>query len=91
VLTLAADLGVHAHYCRDSLRCEGATGLPDLILAGPGGVLWRELKAGGDLDDGQRAWRDTLRKSGADWAVWTPAAWITRQVHREMQAIASPR
>ena len=62
------------HHCRRPEFCAGTPGLPDLIIAGPGGILLPELKSAfGDLDTGQRRWRWTLTAAGAPWQLWRPA------------------
>ena len=54
---LAWDRGLYVHCCGDGRRCEGP-GLPDLIIAGPRGVIFREVKsaAAPALRDDQKAW-----------------------------------
>jgi hypothetical protein len=48
-------------------------GFPDLVIAGPGGVLWRELKVpGNSLSSEQTKWKWTLKAAGADWGAWYP-------------------
>jgi hypothetical protein len=91
VLGLADELGVLAHYCGDARRCDGRPpGLPDLLLAGPGGLAFAELKAGGTLDDGQRVWRDTLRRAGVAWYLWQPADWFTGRIRAVIERLAAP-
>jgi hypothetical protein len=49
--------GVVWHHCGDPRRCHGPGGLPDLIAAGPGGLLAAEMKsADGELSADQQAW-----------------------------------
>ena len=49
-------------------------GWPDLVIVGPGGVLWREVKTARDrLSPRQWDWGDRLITAGQDWAVWGPA------------------
>jgi len=49
-------------------------GWPDLVIVGPGGVLWREVKTARDrLSAQQWDWSRRLLLSGQDWAVWRPA------------------
>lgn len=51
-------------------------GWPDLVIVGPGGVLWAEVKtARGRLEPGQWAWGDRLLAAGQWWVVWGPAAY----------------
>lgn len=86
VLALARWLGLRAWHDRDSRR-NGA-GLPDLILIGPSGVLWRELKtAKGKLRPAQEHWGSDLRTAGQDWDVWRPADLKGGRVKEEMEKI----
>ena len=49
----------------------GDRGFPDLTIAGPKGVAYRELKVGrNQLTPDQEEWRDILLAGGADWAEW---------------------
>lgn len=51
----------------------GETGLPDLLLVGKRGILFRELKAeGGDLSTAQRIYGYRITAAGGDHAVWRP-------------------
>ncbi len=61
------------HHCRDSRHCAGAPGIPDLIIAGPGGVIWAEVKPGlySRLNPGQTSWRYMLEAAGELHMVWT--------------------
>lgn len=71
---LSWDRGLYVHYCGDARRCEGP-GLPDLIIAGPGGVIFREVKSASapQIRADQKAWLRMLSSSGADVAVWNQA------------------
>ena len=37
-------LGLLWHHCAQPRRCRGPIGFPDLVIAGPGGLLLAELK-----------------------------------------------
>lgn len=51
-----------------------APGWPDLVIVGPGGLLWREVKtARGRCAPAQWHWAGLLTAAGQDWAVWGPA------------------
>lgn len=90
VLGLARDLGVLAHHCPTSVRCVGARGLPDLILAGPCGVLLAELKDElGDTSAYQDDWLWTLTRAGVRAVVWTPADWRDGTIRRELAALVA--
>ena len=66
--------GLLYHWCRDSRRCAGQRGFPDLIIAGSRGLLAAELKlADGETTAGQDLWGWTIRESGHAWVLWQPA------------------
>lgn len=51
-------------------------GFPDLVLAGHGRILFRELKReSGRLSKEQVEWLDVLSSNGADAKVWRPSDW----------------
>lgn len=57
---------VLTHYCAAGWMCTGDRGLPDLVLAGPFGVAWLEVKtpAKPKLSPEQVTWKYTLQGSG---------------------------
>jgi hypothetical protein len=63
------------HHCLHSARCEGTPGLADLVIIGPGGILFRECKPhpGAHPSPAQTAWKYAILGAGGDWALWTPA------------------
>jgi hypothetical protein len=66
----------------------GDKGFLDLVIAGPGGLLFRELKTKqGRVSKDQRRWLDTLQASGHDADVWRPADWPGRII-KEIKRIA---
>ena len=84
---IAQDLGLLLYHTYDSRR--SAPGFPDLVIAGPGGVLFRELKTEkGRLTVHQERWGNILAASGADIGVWRPSDLTTGRAAREMAAIA---
>lgn len=86
VLALARWLGVLAYHTHDSRRSQ--PGFPDLVLVGPRGVLYRELKtAKGRLSASQQAWATALGTAGADWGLWRPADLRDGRVKAQLQAI----
>ena len=68
---------------------HGRYGYPDLTIVGPRGILFRECKAGSALRLGQKEWRDALRASGQDWAVWYPVDLSSGRIERELAAVAA--
>lgn len=74
----------HTHDSRRSVA-----GFPDLVIAGPGGILYREIKSiGGRVSDGQKKWLNTLNASGGDARIWYLANWQDGTVRKELTAIA---
>jgi hypothetical protein len=79
-----------AHF---SQRVAANQGFPDLMIVGPGGAIFRELKTlagmgpGGGLRHDQMIWRDRLKAAGEDWDIWTPADLDGGRIDRELAAI----
>jgi hypothetical protein len=80
VIARARARGWLAHHCRPCQRgdgswrttIEGNAGFPDLVLARPGQVLFRELKTPeGRLTPAQAHWLSVLPDSG----LWRPGDW----------------
>jgi hypothetical protein len=73
---------------RTPVEGDGA-GFPDLVIVGPGGVAYRELKsARGQLTADQLAWRDALLDAGADHHLWRPADWTAGSIRQELRMLA---
>lgn len=96
VLDLARLFGLHvAHFrpaktdkgWRTAVQADGK-GYPDLTIAGPGGVMFRELKsATGRSGAEQKVWAAKLESAGADFAVWRPADLRDGRIERELRAL----
>lgn len=72
----------------DSRRSNA--GFPDLVIVGPRGMLYAELKAQhGKVTKDQRRWLDLLEHNGAEVHVWRPSDW--RQVELRLLEIAGKR
>jgi len=57
IMSRASSRGLLTHYCRSSRYCTGNAGLPDVIVVGPHGAVWLEVKRYDDkLQPGQRTW-----------------------------------
>lgn len=81
---------VLAYHTHDSRRSHA--GYPDWTFAGPGGVLFRELKtARGPVTAGQERWLETLRAAGLDASIWRPASLLSGAVARELAGLAGMR
>jgi hypothetical protein len=67
------------------LASELSKGFPDLVVAGQGGVLFRELKTQiGRLSPEQIRWQERLFAAGADVAVWRPEHWKSGEIERQL-------
>jgi hypothetical protein len=90
IRALCTDLGILRFHVRDSRGMN--RGLPDDILIGRRGILWRECKtAKGKLTPEQRACGIALRAAGQDWGTWKPADWFSGRIMRELAALAGLR
>jgi len=80
-------LGIIRFHVRVSI---GTTpGLPDDILIGPGGVLWRECKNQKNKPTPEQAKTgEMLTAIGQDFAIWRPEDWFSGRIKRELLAIS---
>lgn len=89
---LADELGVFWLHLPARFYGRGSwKGFPDLLLLGPRGLLFAEIKTGGALEPAQRAWRDRLTSAGAQWRLWQPADFLTGKIRAELERIAGTR
>lgn len=97
VLDLCALYGVRVAHFRPARTAYGwrtpvsgdGKGFPDLVLAGAGGVAFRELKGPrGRMRPDQTEWQHTLLRAEADVDVWTPKQLHDGTITRELQAIS---
>jgi len=73
-----------------STPMSGRKGFPDLVIAGPGGVLFVELKTDtGRLSHDQQHWLDELHDGGSECHVWRPRKWP--MIQKRLTEIAHPR
>lgn len=81
-------LRLSCYHTHNSRRSE--PGFPDLVIAGPGGILFRELKtATGHITPEQDRWLALLAVSG-DAGVWRPADLYNGTIGRQLQALTRP-
>ena len=67
-------LGLKWHHETDSRRSR--KGFPDLVIAGPGGLIFAELKSQkGKVRAEQEEWIGALLTSGARAYIWRPQDW----------------
>jgi hypothetical protein len=84
---LAKDFALLRYHVNDSRGTSA--GFPDLVLVGPGGVIFAELKsARGQLRPEQADWRDRLTEAGAKWRLWRPADLASGAIARDLAAIS---
>ncbi len=76
------------HYHTFDSR-KSSPGWPDSVIAGPHGVLVRELKRQReDPTPAQRQWLDDLAATGVNAGVWRPLDWIDGTISRELARLA---
>lgn len=84
---LVASLGLLGFSSPDSRRTQ--RGWPDWAIAGPGGIIFRELKSEeGVLTHEQNLIGRMMVKAGCNWDIWRPSDWLSGIVKRELLAIA---
>jgi hypothetical protein len=83
-------LGILRFHVRIS---RGTTaGLPDDILIGPRGILWRECKnQTRKPTPAQVKTGKALTAIGQDFALWRPSDWLSGRIQAELAAIAGLR
>jgi len=87
IARLCKDLALLRYHTFDSR--QSTSGYPDLTIAGPGGVIFAELKSGtGKLRPEQIEWRDALLEAGARWYLWRPADLAAGDIARELTSIS---
>ena len=75
---------IHIYHARGT-----TPGVPDDILIGARGVLWRELKTmRGHVSPAQRAMGEALLAAGQDFAIWRPEDWFSGRIRLELMAIS---
>ena len=74
------------HHETDSRRSK--PGFPDLVIVGPGGVLYRELKAQkGRVRREQKQWLADLTAAGADAQIWRPTDWENQTIYNQLNQL----
>jgi hypothetical protein len=92
VAELAERHGVWWHHCRDARHCHGKPGLPDLVLVGPGGVAFRELKSElRHMAPAQTEWKWALKAGGADVDIWLPSHFRSGAAEALFDRLGHPR
>lgn len=91
VLELCRTYRLLAFHVYDSRRSAGI-GFPDLCIAGPGGVVFAELK--NDVlapTPEQMTWLGMLVEGGAEAYLWRPEQWLDGTIAAVLARLAKPR
>lgn len=85
----ATRYGLKVYHTEDSRRSR--KGWPDLVLAGPGGMVYRELKIPPRTTTvEQEQWLALLVQLGQDAKVWTPADMQSGEIEHTLQRLCRP-
>lgn len=100
VFDLAKLRGLLVHHCRPA-RLEsgrwatpirGDKGFADLVIAGPGGVIFRELKDATNKPSAEQTrWLSVIGQGGGDAGLWRPEQWDDQTILSTLSRIAKPR
>lgn len=91
IFDLAAKLRLLAHHCPRSRMCRGNRGFPDLIIAGPRGVIFAELKSeDGETSADQDNWAYILMHSAQSYRIWRPAGYSSGSIEWQMKELLKP-
>lgn len=91
VTDLCDHLRLKWHHETDSRWSK--SGFPDLVICGPGGIIFAELKTDekrSKVSPSQKQWLDVLEDAptrGVHVRVWRPRHWA--QVERELRLLAA--
>jgi hypothetical protein len=80
------------HYATDSRRIRTKApyrpGFPDVVIVGPGGTIFAELKCGDDtVSQDQRRWAGRLTGAGQLWVEWRPIDALSGRIETELAAL----
>lgn len=88
VRSLCAALGLAVQHVHDPRR-SWLPGWPDLVIIGPAGIRYRELKSEtGSLRPDQRSVGSRITRAGGNWAVWRPRDWYSGVIQRQLEEIS---
>ena len=86
IMACAKWLRLCAYHTYDSRKSP--RGFPDVVAAGPGGVLFSELKSQyGDMSPDQTAWKYMLLAAGATWHLWRPSDWTSGRITTALRSL----
>jgi hypothetical protein len=87
VIALCRTFGLRVYHTHNS-KHSTEIGFPDLVITGPAGTLYRELKGDGENPTGsQSAYLADLTASGQDAGWWNPDDWYSGRVRIELEAL----
>ena len=66
---------------------QGHHGFPDLVIAGPRGHLFAELKISGKPSPAPQRWKWGLLAGGASWHLWRPADLAAGRIQAELERL----
>lgn len=88
VLQLVVKLGLLAHSTPDSRHEKTNTGFPDLVIAGPKGAIFAELKSDGDETTAdQDNWIWTLLIGGNIALVWRSDHLASGEIREQLEEL----
>lgn len=89
VVAMAKRRGLLVYHTHDSRRSQ--PGFPDLVIVGPGGLIFRELKSPtGKATFDQMQWLQTLAATGADAGLWRPANLRDGLIEKTLARLCKP-
>jgi hypothetical protein len=87
VAELCHEFGLWRYHVADARSMRA--GLPDDLIIGNRGAIWRELKSEtGELSWEQEVIGNQFKRLGWDWAVWRPSDLMTGQIRQELEKIS---
>ena len=87
---LADELGLWWHHETDSRK--SGRGWVDLVILGPAGALFAEVKgSGGRRSANQHLIGRLLGRAGLEYRVWYPVDWHSGDIKRDLKEIADVR
>lgn len=84
--------GLLWHHCSDARKCHGPRGYPDLVVVGPHGIVFAELKSeDGETTGAQDRWAWTIDRVGSldcKTRLWRPRHLTLGNIEHELGSIA---
>lgn len=76
------------YHTRDSRG--SAKGFPDLVIVGPLGIIYAELKAAtGKQTIDQRCWEAGIREAGGAFCLWRPGHWHSGEIRETLEGLCA--